>query len=194
MSWVKSYTFISRLLLAAAPWVLTASAVRADVDHPSGSVSSSSQQLTAFSNEELEAFVGARVGMPEAIATAQKYSRGWVVEANFDVTREAPVYKVRTYANAAIWEGEIDAVSGQVNGAGKRIPVNELDEDDRSELSGVVRVPTASLLQAVTLAENRVSGKVISDEVEEIDGENAYALILFKDGSLRRLIYRSRYH
>jgi uncharacterized membrane protein YkoI len=194
MSWVRSSTIIYGLLLAAAPGVLTVSAVRADVGQPSSSVTSSSQQLTAFSSEELKAFAGASVRMPEAIATAQKYSRGWVVEAKFDVTTETPVYKMRTYADAAIWEGEIDAVSGQVNGAGKRIPVNELDEDARSELSGVVRVPTASLLQAVTLVENRVSGKVISAEVEEIDGENAYELILFKDGSLHRVIYRSRYH
>ena len=194
MSWFKNSTVISGLLLAAAPWVLAVSAVRADVGHPSSSVSSGSQQLNTFSSEDLKAFAAARVGMADAIATAQKYSRGWVVEARFEVTTDTSVYKVRTHAGEAIWEGEIDAVSGQVTGAGKRIPVNELDEEARSELSGVVRVPTASLLQAVTLAENRVSGKVISAEVEEINGENAYELILFKDGLLHRLIYRSRYH
>jgi len=37
--------------------------------------------------------------MADAIATAQKHSRGWVVEAKFEVTTDTSVYKVRTYAD-----------------------------------------------------------------------------------------------
>jgi uncharacterized membrane protein YkoI len=144
---------------------------------------------------QLRAFEGSKLTAPQAIAAAQAHSNGGeLVELKFDATRATPIYKVRTYRDRAVWDSEIDAQSGQLIGAAEVTPVAQLDSDDKSDLAGVVRVPTASLAQAVALAEARGVGKVMSAEVEEVDGKSVYELIVVKDGSAQRLVYRSHYH
>jgi uncharacterized membrane protein YkoI len=184
MNWVKRLQVISALLLAAPGFA--ADAVRSEGASPStGAVSISDNDLAAFNH--------AKISIREAMSAAQAHTNGGVVEANFDASTGAALYKVRTLDGTTIWEGDIDAHSGRIVDA-RTIPINELDEGERAELDGVVRVPTGSLLQAVKLAEERTGGKVISAEVEEVNRRNAYELIVVKEGMLQRLVYRSHYH
>ena len=184
MTWTARIIVISAL--ATAPWVATGARIAwANVGQPT----------SAVSNDELKSFEQTKVTARQAIAAAQAHSNGAaVVEVKFDANMGSPVYRVRTYAQSAIWDGVIDAHSGQVIGAGETTAEGELDDKEKSELAGAVRVPTASLLRAVETAEGRGAGRVISAEVEEIDGQTGYELIVVKDGSPRRLFYRSHYH
>jgi len=152
------------------------------------------QTTNLVSSDQLKAFAQSKITARQAIAAAQAHADGGsVVEVKFDASGASPVYKTRIYRDRAIWEGEIDAQSGHLVGAGKTIPEAALDEEDRSELAGVVRVPTASLTRAVEVAENRTAGRVISAELDEINGKTVYELIVVKDGSPRRLVYGNHY-
>ncbi|MEA2904764.1 MAG: hypothetical protein QOI12_2151 [Alphaproteobacteria bacterium] len=178
-------TATAALLLATASWGATASTV---------GLTNAGQPASLISLNDLKAVQESKVTARQAIAAAQARSNGGdLVDLKFDASTGTPVYKVRTRRDLTVWDSEIDARTGQVIGAGATTPEAQLGDDDRSELAGLVRVPSASLLQAVVTAENS-GGKVVSAEVEEINGRSAYELIVVKNGSPRRLVYRTHYH
>lgn len=109
---------LSALLFSAAP-VFAA--------QPKLHVAAADQEIKAehASKVELKAFSQVKVALAAAIAAANMHtSGGAVVDASFDAGDGKPTYKVKTYQNSSVWEGIVDAVSGQVTGVGKTTPEN----------------------------------------------------------------------
>ena len=140
------------------------------------------------SKVELKAFMQVKVALATAIAAANKHtSGGVVVDASFDAGNGKPAYKVKTYLKSSVWEGIVDAATGQVTGAGKTTPESELDQEDKAELAGLQQA-TTTLAQAVDTAEGQVAGKAISAGLEETNGKIVFEVMVLKNGSVRKIV------
>ena len=172
---------LSALLFSAAP-VLAA--------QPKLQVAAAEQEIKTehASKVELKAFSQVKVALATAIAAANKHtSGGAVVDVSFDVGNGKPAYKVKTYQNSSVWEGIVDAASGQVTGVGKTTPESELDQEDKAELAGLKQA-TTTLAQAVDTAEKQVVGKAISAGLEETNGKIVFEVMVLKNGSVRKIV------
>ena len=172
---------LSALLFSAAP-VLAA--------QPEVQVPAAEQEINTehASEVELKAFSQVKVALAAAIAAANKHtSGGAVVDASFDSGDGKLTYKVKTYQNSSVWEGIVDAASGQVTGVGKTTPESELDEEDKAELAGLKQA-TTTLAQAVDTAEKYVAGKAMSAGLEETNGKIVFEVMVLKNGSVRKMV------
>jgi uncharacterized membrane protein YkoI len=173
-------TLLSALLLSAAPVFA----------QPKLGVAPAEQEIKTehASKVELKAFSQVKIALATAIAAANKHtSGGAVVDASFDAGNGKPAYKVKTYQNSSVWEGIVDAASGQVTGVGKTTPESELDQEDKAELAGLKQA-TTTLAQAVDTAEKQVAGKAISAGLEETDGKIVFEVMVLKNGSVRKIV------
>jgi uncharacterized membrane protein YkoI len=179
-----------KALLPALLWTLVLSAAPAFAAQQSTRPAAAEQEVNAKqpSKAELRAFEQVKVSITNAISAAEKHSNGAkVIDASFDAANGAPVFKVKTYTNNSVWEGMVDAQSGQVVGDGKATPESELDREDHAELMGL-RQATTTLAQAVDVAEKRAKGKVISAGLEETNGKIVYEVMVVKNGSVRKVV------
>ena len=136
--------------------------------------------------KEIMAFEKAKISLAQAIKiAAQKHKDARVVDVSFDSQSDQLAYKVKTYQGNEIWEGAIDAWTGEMLGDGTTTPVSKLDEEDKLELAGLLRA-SIDLAKATALAEEKGSGKAISAELEETNGQVVYEITVVKDGSLTK--------
>jgi uncharacterized membrane protein YkoI len=180
---IKALTpaLLSALLLSVAP----ALAAQQTVD-----VAAAEQEIKAEPaiKADLKTFGQAKISLGGAIAAADKQSRnGKVIDVSFDRGNGKPVYKVKTYQNNTVWEGVVDAQSGQVIGAGKTTQESLLDQEDKAELAGLQQA-TTTLAQAVNTAEKRVAGKAISAGLEETNGKIVFEVMIVKNGSVQKIV------
>ena len=177
-----------RSALVAATLVLSASTVCAA---PQGQPTTPAEQEVGAAQttpRDLQAFRSAKVALSEAIATAEKHSRGGkLVDVTFDAQHGNPVYRVKTYQNNAVWEGIVDARSGQVIGAGQTTPESALDSEDTAELAGLRRA-AVSLADAVKIAEQRAAGKAMNAGLEQTNGKIVYEITIVKGDSARKIV------
>ena len=140
------------------------------------------------SKTELKAFDRVNISITSAIAAAEKHAKGGpVIDASFDAGNGKPVYKVKTYRSNSVWEGIVDAQSGQVIGVGKTTQESQLDQEDKAELAGLQHA-TATLAQAVDTAEKRGAGKAISAGLEESNGKIVYEVLIVKNSSIQKVV------
>ena len=171
---------LSALLLSAAPALAA---------QPKVIVAAAEQEIKTehASQAELKAFSQVKTPIATAITAAKKYTDGAVViDVSFDAGNGTPVFKVKTYQNSSVWEGTVDAVSGQVVGIGKTTKESDLDQEDKAELAGLPHA-TVTLAQAVEIAEKRDAGKAISVGLEETKGKIVFEVMIVKDGSVRKI-------
>ena len=136
----------------------------------------------------VSAFEKAKITIANAISIAERHgSGGKTIDVVFDLNKGAPVYKVKTYQNNAVWEGMIDAQSGKVVGAGTTTPEDKLDQEDKAELAGLQKA-TMTLAQAIEAAEKYGTGKAMSAGLEETKGKIVYEVTVVKSGSVRKLV------
>ena len=178
----KAFTpaLLSAVLLSAAPSLAAMPEVK---------VVAAEQEIKTehASTVELKAFSQVKVPITTAITAAKNYTDGAVViDVSFDAGNGTPVYKVKTYQNSSVWEGTVDAASGQVVGIGKTTKESELDQEDKAELAGLPQA-TVTLAQAVDFAEKRDAGKAISAGLEETKGKIVFEVMIVKDGSVRKI-------
>jgi uncharacterized membrane protein YkoI len=169
------------LLISAAP-VLAA--------QPEIRIAAAGQEIKAEpANEaDLKAFSQAKVSIVSAIAAADKHGgKGKVIDVSFDAGNGKPVYNVKTYQNGSVWEGVVDARSGQVIGVGKTTQESLLDQEDKAELAGLQQA-AVTLAQAVDTAEKRVSGKAMSAGLEETKGQIVFEVMIVKNGSVQKIV------
>src|SRR5258705_2788764 len=97
---------LAALLVSAAP-VLAAQPAQ---------VAAADQEIktTTPSKAELKTFDQVKIPIATAIAAANKHSSGKVIDASFDAGSGKPVYNVKTHQNNSVWEGAVDAQSGQI--------------------------------------------------------------------------------
>jgi uncharacterized membrane protein YkoI len=170
---VRETKILSLLILFAAT---SAFAQRAPEPDPSST------------DKEIKSFESAKVSLAEAITVAAKKHRdAKVVDVSFDSQAGQLGYKVKTYQDNNVWEGAVDAWTGQVIGEGTTTPVSKLDEEDQLELAGLLKA-SIDLSTATALAEERGSGKAISAGLEEINGRIVYEVTIVKSGATTKFV------
>jgi uncharacterized membrane protein YkoI len=140
------------------------------------------------SEKEIKSFEAAKVSLAEAIKIAAKKHRdAKVVDVSFDSQAGQLAYKVKTYQDNNVWEGAVDAWTGQIIGEGTTTPVSKLDEEDQLELAGLQKA-SIDLSTATALAEEKGSGKAISAGLEEANGRIVYEVTIVKNGATTKFV------
>ena len=123
------------------------------------------------------------ISLAEAIKiAANRHKDAKVVDVIFDSQSGQPAYKVETYQDNNVWEGAVDAWTGQIIDDGTTTPVSKLDEEDQLELAGLQKA-SIDLSAATALAEERGSGKAISAGLEEANGRIVYEVTIVNQGA-----------
>ena len=142
--------------------------------------------------KEIKSFESAKVSLAEAIKVAAKNFRdAKVVDVRFDSQAGQLAYKVTTYQDNNVWEGAVDAWTGQIIGDGTTTPVSKLDEEDQLELAGSLKA-TIDLSTATALAEEKGSGKAIAAGLEEANGRIVYEVTIVNNGATTRFVVDPR--
>ena len=77
--------------------------------------------------KEINSFGKAKVSLAEAIRiAAKKHKDAKVVDVSFDSQAGQLAYKVKTYQDNNVWEGAIDAWTGEIISEGITTPVSKL--------------------------------------------------------------------
>ena len=138
--------------------------------------------------KEIKAFETVKISLAEAIRiAAKKYKDAKVVDVSFDSQAGQLAYKVKTYQGSNVWEGAIDAWTGQVIGDGKITPVSKLDSEDQLELAGLQKA-SIDLSAATAMAEAKGSGKAISSGIEETNGRVVYEVMIVNNGATTKFV------
>ena len=107
----------------------------------------------------IQSFEKAKITLAEAIRiAAKKHKDAKVVDVSFDSQAGQLAYKVKTYQDNNVWEGAVDASTGQIIGDGTTTPVSKLDDEDKLELAGLQKA-SIDLATATARAEERVLEK-----------------------------------
>jgi uncharacterized membrane protein YkoI len=124
----------------------------------------------------------------DAIVAAERHAGGGkVLEARLKLADSADTY-LKVHRNNAIWEGRIDARSGEVLGTEGMIPESQLDADERAELS-VLKTASTTIVDAVHLAEQHIRGRAVAVEMEETkDGGTVWEVVVMMADEARSVI------
>ena len=138
--------------------------------------------------KEIKSFEAAKVSLAEAInIAAKRHKDAKVVDVSFDSQAGQLAYKVKTYQDNNVWEGAVDAWTGQIIAEGTTTPVSKLDEEDQLELVGLQKA-SIDLSTATALAEEKASGKAISAGLEEVNGRVVYEITIVKNGATTKFV------
>jgi len=136
----------------------------------------------------IKSFEKAKVSLAEAISiAAKKHKDAKVVDVSFDSEAGQLAYKVKTYQDNNVWEGAIDAWTGEMIGEGTTTPVFKLDEEDKLELAGLLKA-SVDLSKATAVAEEKGFGKAISAGVEETGGRIVYEVTIVNGGGTTKIV------
>ena len=142
----------------------------------------------ASTEKEIKSFESAKVSLAEAIKiAAKKHKDAKVVDVSFNSQAGQLAYKVKTYQDNKLWEGAVDAWTGQIIGEGTTTPVSKLDEEDQLELAGLLKA-SIDLSAATALAEEKGSGKAISAGLEETNGRVVYEVTVVNKGATTKFV------
>jgi len=142
--------------------------------------------------KEIKSFEAAKVSLAEAIKiAANKHKDARVVDVSFDSEAGQLAYKVKTYQDNKVWEGAVDAWTGEILGEGTTTPVSKLDEEDQLELAGLQKA-SIDLAAATALAEQRGSGKAIAAGLEESNGRIVYEVTIVKERATTKFVIDPR--
>ncbi|MDB5620665.1 PepSY domain-containing protein [Tardiphaga sp.] len=139
--------------------------------------------------KEIKSFETVKVSLAEAIrVAAKKHKDAKVIDVSFDSQAGQLAYKVKTYQDNKVWEGAVDAWTGQIiGGEGTTTPVSKLDEEDQLELAGLQKA-SIDLSAATALAEEKGSGKAISAGLEETNGRIVYEVTIVNKGATTKFV------
>jgi uncharacterized membrane protein YkoI len=146
----------------------------------------SAQQLRAAILEEIKVFANAHISVRDAIEIAEKRATGaMAVDVSFDGHAERLAYRVKAYRHGEVWQGTIDASTGEI-GEEIETPVSTLDAKDRIELAGF-GAAGVDLSDVVPIAEKYGNGKAVSAGLEEENGRLIFLVVLVADGALKQI-------
>lgn len=138
--------------------------------------------------KEIKSFETVKVSLAEAIrVAAKKHKDAKVIDVSFDSQAGQLAYKVKSYQDNNVWEGAVDAWTGQIIGEGTTTPVSKLDEEDKLELAGLQKA-SIDLSAATALAEEKGSGKAISAGLEETNGRIVYEVTIVNKGATTKFV------
>lgn len=140
----------------------------------------------------IQSFEKTKITLAEAIGiAAKKHKDAKVVDISFDDQAGQLAYKVKTYQDNNVWEGAVDAWTGEIIGEGTTTPVSKLDEEDQLELAGSLKA-SIDLSTATAVAEENGSGKAISAGLEEANGRIVYEVTIVAKGATTRFVVDPR--
>jgi uncharacterized membrane protein YkoI len=137
--------------------------------------------------KEIKSFETVKVSLVDAIRIAKAHKDAKVVDVSFDSEAGQLAYKVKTYQDNHVWEGAVDAWTGEIIGEGKTTPVSKLDEEDQLELAGLLKA-SIDLSTATALAEEKGSGKAINAGLEETSGRVVYEVTIVNKGATTKFV------
>jgi uncharacterized membrane protein YkoI len=138
--------------------------------------------------KEINSFEKAKVSLAEAIRiAAKKHKDAKVVDVSFDSQAGQLAYKVKTYQDNNVWEGAVDAWTGEIISEGITTPVSKLDEEDQLELAALLKA-SIDLSTATAVAEEKGSGKAIIAGLEETNGRIAYEVTIVNKGATTKFV------
>ena len=162
-------------------------AVPANADiHLGADITRSSQYDSAASlQRELLAFPRAKMSVGDIIALAQKHIAGSkVADISFDGRNDRLFYHVKTVYDGKVWEGRMDAKTGDIIGNGIAVPLDQFPSDDQRRIADLYAT-TVTLADAVAIAEQYGDGKAISAGLNGSDGHFALVVVVVSDGELK---------
>jgi uncharacterized membrane protein YkoI len=176
---------VAALLFASAgSWAL-AGDHRADMNSDTNSTRDSEAEVGAPPQADIALFQGANLSLTDAIHAAQQQHKGRTIESRFEEWRGQPAYFVRTYANNQVWEGRINANSGQLIGQPRTFAADQLTWDLSREAKAAKATQT-SLIEAVTNAEQQQGGKAIMAKLQPgSNGKASYDVDVVKNGQFQ---------
>lgn len=171
------------LFVAAEPWA-SAGNNPMSMSSDTSSTHNSPAQVGTPPKADITHFQSVKLSLTDAIHSAQQQHKGKAVAARFEMWNGQPSYFVRTAAHDKIWEGRINADSGQMIGQAKTYTDQELTRDLRQQADAVRNIHT-SLTQAVKDAEQQQGGKAILARVRwDSNGKASYDVDVVKNGQL----------
>jgi uncharacterized membrane protein YkoI len=131
---------------------------------------------------EIEAVRRAPVSLPQAIATAEKQSKGRAVSAAAEETGSGVLYEITTFAGGKIVEFQIDPQSGNV----VKTEDEQVQGEDADEYAGAGQL-TTTLTAAIASAEQATGGKAIEAGLDDENGKALYEVELAAaDGTIHK--------
>ncbi|HEX7970425.1 MAG TPA: PepSY domain-containing protein, partial [Stellaceae bacterium] len=172
-------TVFTAILVAQTP---AASAATAPAN-PSQSLARPGNAAERFSQAEIRSFEQAPVSLTKAIGTAEASSHGSAIDASFVPANGAPLYDIKTVGNGMLWEGQIDAHTGQLVRRPASTPEAQLTAEQKAQVAEAARAKD-SLREAVSTAEQGTGGKAISAALAQHEGKLAYDTETVRDGAV----------
>jgi uncharacterized membrane protein YkoI len=127
-----------------------------------------------------------KISIDDAISAVEGMKGGAVIGVRLDVRNGKPIYRVKTYQNNSVWQGMVDAQTGNMIGMGKTTPENQLDQKKRGELTELGQAYT-SLGEAVVMAEDRDAGRAINASLGAVKGTIVFEVTVVKNDSVRKM-------
>ena len=109
------------------------------------------------------------------------------MSANFEIRAGKPAYEVQTYQDNSIWEGIVDAQTGNLMGRGKTTQKSQLDLD-KEIVAGLSRAYT-SLAEGVVMAEDREPGKAIGARLDQEQGKMVIEVTVIKNAAVKAMVF-----
>jgi len=162
-------TLATALLAATATFTLASAGAVAAGDEPASSTQATDTTTTTSRQDEsarlgrpphadVKPFEDAKLSLSQAIASAQRESRGKPIAARFEMWHGKPAYLIRTYSANQVWETRIDANSGDAIGQPSAVAKGELSAQTQKEIDALNNAQT-SLTDAVNKAEQEKGGQ-----------------------------------
>jgi uncharacterized membrane protein YkoI len=161
-----------------------ATAVQTDIRKPAAEMNATAEHAI----KKLKAFERANVSLGEAISTVLGTKGGIIMSANFEIRAGKPVYEVQTYQDNSIWEGIVDAQTGNLMGRGKTTQKSQLDSRDKKIVAGLSRAYT-SLAEGVVMAEDREPGKAIGARLDQEQGKMVIEVTVIKNAAVKTMAF-----
>jgi uncharacterized membrane protein YkoI len=134
--------------------------------------------------EDVAAFGTSQVSLDEAIADAQRTTKGTAVDAVFEAVPGKPHYVVWLTKGDRLYRSTVDAQSGAVASADHGFALHRLNPSERADV-GAVEQAKASLADAVAIAAKDSNGKPIAAFLEREEGVRAYHVAVIEKGALQ---------
>ena len=183
---MKTAFFAAALLLTAA---LAPAGASADVNGLS--TATHEQDETAVDNDTLDVrrllaqFRAAELSLGQAMTIAEDLHKG---SRTARVSFEGSVgYRVRTVRNDAVWDNTIDAATGRPTGEETVSSLNQLSEEDRSNIRAL-RFVKQELSDAVAVAERAAAGKAIGGGLMIDGGKLSFVVVVVSEDQLKQVM------
>ncbi|WP_398484002.1 PepSY domain-containing protein [Tardiphaga sp.] len=180
---------MNRAAFALAAVIITSAGVaRATADIPDVTMQAQPGNgrvsATRSVGHELAAFRDARLGLRDALSIARRaINDGEIVDVSFDGTEETGLFRLLVVRDGNIEESKIDAASGSLT-TGRRIPVDDLGDDDRANVASLQRSP-GRMSDAVAIAEEMTGGRAVSGGLSMDARQLRFVVVVLSGDDLR---------